>query len=79
MFFQMNLHDPRTKEARAGFVGQLLGEQNQLHKRRPFFWQTTDDHRWSPDPLLENKANEFQVCRTVILCSHLLISTVMAT
>ena len=74
---EYELRDLRTKEARAKFVGKLLGEQNQLHKRRPFLWQTTDDHRWFPDPYLENKADEFKVCRTIISRSHLLISTAM--
>ena len=74
---EYELRDLRTKEARAGFVKQLLGEQNQLHKRRPFLWQTTDDRHWFPDPYLENKANEFQVCCTVISCSHLLTCTAM--
>ena len=74
---EYKLCDLRTKEARAHFVGQLLGEQNQLHKRRPFLWQTTYDHCWFLDPLLENKANEFQVCHTIIPCSHLLISILM--
>jgi hypothetical protein len=73
---EYELRDLGTKEARARFVGQVLGEQNQLHKRRPFLWQTTDDHCWFPDPFLENKANEFQVGRTIIPCSHLLISIV---
>ena len=74
---EYELCDLRTKEACAKFVGKLLGEQNQLHKRRPFLWQTTDDHHWFPDPYLENKANEFKVCCTIISHSHLLISTVM--
>lgn len=74
---EYELRDLRTKEARAKFVGKLLGEQNQLHKRRPFLWQTTDDHRWFPDPYLENKADEFKVCHTIISRSYLLISTAM--
>jgi hypothetical protein len=52
--------DIRTKEACTRFVGQLLGEQNQLHKRRPFLWKATDDHHWFPDPFLENKAMNFK-------------------
>ena len=62
-------YELRDLKAHARFAGRLLGQQKQLQK-------TTDHRHWFPDPFLENKVNEFQVCRTIIPCSHWLISIV---
>ncbi|KAF8167641.1 hypothetical protein B0H34DRAFT_854546 [Crassisporium funariophilum] len=37
--------DLTTKEQHARFVSEMLGEPDQLYKRRPFLWKTTDKRR----------------------------------
>jgi hypothetical protein len=41
---EYNRRDLLSAENRAGFVNNMLGNENEIN--RPFLWQTTDDIDW---------------------------------